>query len=130
LKKYCIVDLLQFFKKSLLKCAILVHATILDYLKKSSSMICLYLKVEQNVEEFFEKSQFLKIWDQKPVFAAYSNISAILDFLPKISTDSSSEHENLYESPSRCCENIIAHETLISYISSPTMSKPQPKRTG
>jgi hypothetical protein len=29
--------------------------------QKSSSMICLYLKAEQNVGEIFEKSQFLKI---------------------------------------------------------------------
>jgi hypothetical protein len=39
----------------------LVHAAILDYFKKCSSMICLYLKAEHNVERIFEKSQFLKI---------------------------------------------------------------------
>jgi hypothetical protein len=61
LKKYCAVDLLPFFKKGLLKSAILVHAAILDFFKKSSSMICLYLKAEQNVEEILKKSQFLKI---------------------------------------------------------------------
>jgi hypothetical protein len=61
LKKYCTVDLQQFFKKSLLKSVILVHSAILDYFKKRTSMICLFLKAEQNVKEIFEKSQFLKI---------------------------------------------------------------------
>jgi hypothetical protein len=75
-KKDCTVDLLQFFKKGLLKSAILVHTAILVYFKKSSSMICLYLKAEQNVEAIFEKSQFLKILDQKSIFAN-SNISTM-----------------------------------------------------
>jgi hypothetical protein len=50
----------NFSKIGLLKSAILVHAAILDYFK-NSSMTCSYLKVEQNVEEIFEKSRFLKI---------------------------------------------------------------------
>jgi hypothetical protein len=46
---------ITFSKKGVLKSAILVHTA------KSSSLICLYLKAEQNVAEIFEKSQFLKI---------------------------------------------------------------------
>jgi hypothetical protein len=42
---YLTIDLLQFFKKGLPKYAILVHAAILVYFEKSSSMICLFLKV-------------------------------------------------------------------------------------
>jgi hypothetical protein len=49
----------KFSKKSSTEICHLSQAAIFDYLKKSSSMICLYLKAEQNEEEFFEKSQFL-----------------------------------------------------------------------
>jgi hypothetical protein len=51
----------NFSKIGLLKSAILIYAAILNDFKKRSSMICSYLKVKQNEEQFFEKSKFLKI---------------------------------------------------------------------
>jgi hypothetical protein len=47
---------LEDWKNGLLKSVSLLHATISNNFKKS-----LYLKVEQNEEEIFEKSQILKI---------------------------------------------------------------------
>jgi hypothetical protein len=70
LKKYCTVDLLQFFKKRSTEIRLGSRRHFGLFQKKSSCMMCLYLKAEQNVEEIFEKSQFLKIRNQKPVFAA------------------------------------------------------------
>jgi hypothetical protein len=52
-----------------------------EIFQKCSRLICLYLRAKQNVTQLFEKSKFLKICEQKPVFTAYSNISAILVFL-------------------------------------------------
>jgi hypothetical protein len=62
LKKYCTVDLLQNCKKRSTEIRHLGSRRHFGLFKKKSSfMICLYLKVEQNVEEMFAKSQFLKI---------------------------------------------------------------------
>jgi hypothetical protein len=55
------------------------HTAILNDFKQSSSMIFfLYLKAEENVQEFLKKSQFFKILDQNEIFTDCSNISAIL----------------------------------------------------
>jgi hypothetical protein len=73
----------------------------LTAISRKNPQLC-SMKVEvwivlQKVEEIFEISQFLKLWDKKISFKAYSNISASFDFFTKIPTDLSLEPKNLWE---------------------------------